>query len=31
LIFMVVTIVWSAIAIAAFNPEAARAAAEQFK
>lgn len=30
LIFMVVTIIWSAIAIAAFDPEAARAAAAQF-
>ena len=30
LIFMIVTIVWSAIAIAAFDPEAARAAAQQF-
>ena len=30
LIFMIITIVWSAVAIAAFNPAAARAAAESF-
>ena len=30
LIFMIITIAWSAVAIAAFDPEAARAAAEQF-
>lgn len=31
LIFMVITIVWSAVAIAAFDPAAARAAAESLK
>ncbi len=31
LVFMIITIIWSAIAIAAFNPEAARAAVESFK
>ena len=30
LIFMIITIAWSAVAIAAFDPEAARAAAEKF-
>ena len=29
LIFMIITIAWSAVAIAAFDPEAARAAAER--
>lgn len=31
LIFMIITIVWSAVAIAAFDPAAARAAAESFQ
>lgn len=31
LIFMIITIVWSAVAIAAFDPAAARAAAESLK
>ncbi|MCP4361751.1 MAG: succinate dehydrogenase [Chloroflexi bacterium] len=30
LIFMIITIVWSAVAIASFDPEAARAAANSF-